>query len=107
NLCERARRGGDRPMLKGRTREQTAALYEDRKRFYAQADVTVDTSGLTPDQVAGRVAAGLAGRARQVVWWPRPSSSGFSSAPSSETGPWGPGSKPTGGPACPVYPPQP
>ena len=66
-LYERARRGGDRPMLKGRTREQTAALYEDRKRFYALADVTVDTSGLTPDQVAGRVAAALAGRARQVV----------------------------------------
>jgi len=66
-LYERARRGGDRPMLEGRTREQTAALYEDRKRFYAQADVTVDTSGLTPDQVAGRVAAELAGRTRQVV----------------------------------------
>ena len=66
-LYERARRGGDRPMLKGRTREQTAALYEDRKRFYALADVTVDTSGLTPDQVAGRVAAALARRGRQVV----------------------------------------
>jgi len=66
-LYERARRGGDRPMLKGRTREEIAALYEDRKRFYAQADVTVDTSGLTPDQVAGRVAAELAGRTRQVV----------------------------------------
>ena len=66
-LYERARRGGDRPMLHGRTREQTAALYEERKRFYAQADLSVDTSGLTPDQVAGRVAAELAGRARQAV----------------------------------------
>lgn len=66
-LYERARRGGDRPMLHGRTREQAAALYEDRKRFYTRADLSVDTSGLTPDQVAGRVAAELAGRARQAV----------------------------------------
>jgi hypothetical protein len=54
-------------MLHGRTREQTAALYEERKRFYRQADLSVDTSELTPDQVAGRVAAELAGRARQAV----------------------------------------
>jgi shikimate kinase len=66
-LYERALRGGDRPMLHGRTREQAEALYESRKPFYAKADVTVDTTTLSPDQVATRVAAELAERRRQAV----------------------------------------
>jgi shikimate kinase len=66
-LYERARRGGDRPMLHGRTREQTAALYERRKPFYSQADVRVDTTGFTQDQIAARVASELTARARQAV----------------------------------------
>ena len=66
-LYERALRVGDRPMLRGKTREQVAALYESRKPYYAQADLTVNTDGLTPDQVATRVAAALAERERQAV----------------------------------------
>ena len=61
-LYERALRGGDRPMLSGKTREQAEALYEARKPFYAKADLAVDTTGLNPDQVAARVAAALAER---------------------------------------------
>ena len=66
-LYERAQRAGDRPMLCGKTREQVAALYESRQPYYAQADLTVDTDGLTTDQVAARVAAALAERERQAV----------------------------------------
>ena len=66
-LYERALRGGDRPMLSGRTREQAEALYEARKPFYAKADLAVDTTALNPDQVAARVAAALAERERQAV----------------------------------------
>jgi shikimate kinase len=66
-LYERALRGGDRPMLNGKTREQAEALYEARKPFYARADLTVDTTGLSPDQVAARVAAAVAERRRQAV----------------------------------------
>jgi len=66
-LYERALRGGDRPMLHGRTREQGEALYEARKSFYSRADLAVDTTTLNPDQVAARVAAALAERQRQAV----------------------------------------
>ena len=66
-LYQRALRGGDRPMLSGKTPEQAQALYEARKPFYARADLAVDTTGLNPDQVAARVAAALAERARQSV----------------------------------------
>ena len=61
-LYERALRGGDRPMLSGKTREQAEALYEARRPFYAKADLAVDTTALNPDQVAARVAAVLAER---------------------------------------------
>lgn len=63
-LYERARRAGDRPMLQGKTREQAEALYETRKRFYAQADLTVDTTGINADQVAAEVLKALRGWAR-------------------------------------------
>ena len=66
-LYERALRAGDRPMLRGKSREQVEALYESRKPYYAQADVTVNTDGLTTDQVAARVAAALATRPQQAV----------------------------------------
>jgi shikimate kinase len=58
-LYERARRAGNRPMLTGRTREEVAALYDARQRFYRQADLTVDTGDLGVDQVAGRIVAAL------------------------------------------------
>jgi shikimate kinase len=66
-LYERALRGGDRPMLSGKSREQAEVLYEARRVFYAKADLAVDTTGLNPDQVAARVAAALAERERQAV----------------------------------------
>ena len=66
-LYERALRGGDRPMLSGRTREQAEALYEARKLYYVKADLAVDSAALNPDQVAARVAAALAERGRPAV----------------------------------------
>ena len=66
-LYERALRGGDRPMLHDKTREQAEALYEGRRRFYSQADLSVETCGFNPDQVAARVAAALFARQRQAV----------------------------------------
>ena len=66
-LYERALLAGDRPMLRGRTREQVEALHEARRAFYAQADLTVETTGLNTDQVAARVAAALSARQRQAV----------------------------------------
>lgn len=66
-LYERARRGGDRPMLDGKTPGQIEALYEGRKAFYAKADLSVDTTALNPDQVAARVAAALSARQREAV----------------------------------------
>jgi shikimate kinase len=59
DLLARARRAGDRPMLQGRSPEDLEALYRARRPFYAQAHVTVDTSGLGPDQVVARILAAL------------------------------------------------
>jgi shikimate kinase len=59
DLCARARRSGDRPMLAGRAAAEVAALYRAREPYYAQAHLTVDTTGLGPDQVVGRVLAAL------------------------------------------------
>lgn len=66
-LYERALRGGERPMLQGKTPEQAEALYEERRRFYSKADLSVETTGLNPDQVAARVAAALSARPREAV----------------------------------------
>ena len=60
-LYERARRAGERPMLAGRTAEEVAALYRARAPYYEQAHLTVDTTAVGPDQVAGRVLAALRG----------------------------------------------
>src|SRR5215207_3245711 len=64
-LYERALRGGDRPMLAGRTRDDVRALYRSREPFYARAAFTVDTTSLGPDQAAVRVEAILRSRDRQ------------------------------------------
>ncbi len=62
-LYERARRSRDeRPMLASRSRADVEALYRAREAYYRQADITVDTTGLGPDQVAARVALALAER---------------------------------------------
>jgi hypothetical protein len=46
-------------MLAGRAAAEVAALYRAREPYYAQAHLTVDTTGLGPDQVVGRVLAAL------------------------------------------------
>jgi shikimate kinase len=63
-LYDRALRGGDRPMLAGRTREDVARLYRSREPFYCEADLAVETTVLGPDQVAARVLHALQSRAQ-------------------------------------------
>jgi shikimate kinase len=58
-LLERARRQGARPMLDGRSDEDVLALHRAREPYYRQAHVTVDTDGLTIDQVVARLVAAL------------------------------------------------
>ncbi|MCI0548908.1 MAG: hypothetical protein L0027_16705, partial [Candidatus Rokubacteria bacterium] len=58
-LYERARRVGERPMLAGRGREEVQALYRAREPYYRQADLTVDTTSINPDQVATKVLLAL------------------------------------------------
>src|SRR5688572_11369222 len=65
-LYERALRGGDRPMLAGRTRDDVRALYRSREPFYARAAFTVDTTSLGPDQVAARIERVLRAGDRQT-----------------------------------------
>ena len=52
---ERARRSGARPMLAGRAPEEIEALYRQREPYYRDAHVTLDTTGLTIDQVVSRI----------------------------------------------------
>jgi len=59
DLAERARRAGTRPMLNGRSPEALETLYRERVPYYRQAQVTVDTNGLGPDQVVARVLSAL------------------------------------------------
>ena len=65
-LYARARAAGDRPMLAGRGRAEVEALYRSRLPYYGQAHVTIDTTGLGPDQVAARVCQALMTRARMA-----------------------------------------
>jgi shikimate kinase len=58
-LHERARRTAGRPMLAGRTQAELEELYRARQAYYRRAHVTVDTSGLGPDQVVARILAAL------------------------------------------------
>ena len=62
-LYDRARVSRDeRPMLASRSRAEVEALYRAREPYYRQADITVDTTALGPDQVTARVARALAER---------------------------------------------
>jgi shikimate kinase len=58
-MLERARRSGARPMLSGRSPEDLEALYRRREGHYGEAHVTIDTSGLTIDQVVSRILSRL------------------------------------------------
>ena len=60
-LLARARRGGQRPMLEGRTPADLDALYRERQPYYARAHLTVDTAGLGVDQVVACILAALRG----------------------------------------------
>jgi shikimate kinase len=65
-LYDRAGRGGGRPMLTGRTREEVAALFEARKAYYRQAHLAIDTTLLGVDQIVSRILRYLRARARLV-----------------------------------------
>ena len=59
---ERARRSGARPMLTGRSPDELEALYRRREPYYREAHVTLDTTGLTLDQVVSRILSRLHAR---------------------------------------------
>jgi shikimate kinase len=61
-LHERAQRAGERPMLAGRGRDEVEALYRAREPYYRQADITVDTTGINPDQVVSKLLIALRDR---------------------------------------------
>ena len=58
-LYERARRMGRRPMLAGRTRDEVVAIHRAREPYSRQADVTVDTTHRTTDQVVAEILRAL------------------------------------------------
>ena len=58
-MHERASRSGRRPMLEGRPFADVEQLYRDRQRYYRQADITLDTAGLGPDEVVVKLLAAL------------------------------------------------
>jgi len=58
-LYERARRGGDRPMLEGRSPVEVETTYRQRTPYYRQAHLTIDTTGLGVDEVVGRLVRAL------------------------------------------------
>lgn len=59
-LCRRLRTGQGRPLLAGGEPEKILArLAEEREAFYREAQVTVNTKGLTPEAVAERVIAAV------------------------------------------------
>jgi len=63
-LLERALRGGERPMLAGRSRDEVLALYRSREPFYRQADLTVDTTSHSADQATAEIIRALRSRER-------------------------------------------
>ena len=56
-ILRRAGSGEDRPLLQTENREERIrALLRERAPFYAQADVTLDTSSLTIEETARQIA---------------------------------------------------
>jgi len=66
-VYERAQRAGARPMLAGRKREEIEALYRAREPYYRQADLTVDTTGINPDQVVAKLLLLLRDRRASIL----------------------------------------
>jgi shikimate kinase len=55
-LLSRVRRNSKRPLLKGGdVRARIEELLSERQSRYAQAEITIDTSGLTLDQVVEKI----------------------------------------------------
>jgi shikimate kinase len=55
-LLSRVRKNSKRPLLKGAdVRGRIDELLQQRQSRYAQADLMIDTSGLTIDQVVGKI----------------------------------------------------
>jgi shikimate kinase len=63
---ERARRSGARPMVTGRAPDEIRALYRQRERYYRDAHLTIDITGLTIDQVVARVLSLLRSDKKQL-----------------------------------------
>jgi shikimate kinase len=58
-LYERGLRGGRRPMLENRSREEAETLYREREPYYRKADLTVDTAAMGKDAVVSRIVSWL------------------------------------------------
>src|SRR5215510_15456781 len=58
-LLARARRVGNRPMLDGRSGDEIEELYRSRRSYYGRAQLTIDTTGRSADQVVSLVLAAL------------------------------------------------
>jgi shikimate kinase len=61
---ERVNRVGGRPMLAGRSREDTAALYQARQVYYRRAHLALDVSLLSSDVAVGHILRHLRERER-------------------------------------------
>jgi shikimate kinase len=66
-LYERAQRAGARPMLTGRGRDEIEALYRAREPYYRRADLTIDTTGVTLDQVVSTLLLALHDRSASTL----------------------------------------
>ena len=64
-ILKRAGRGDDRPLLQAEGREdRVRALLIERAPYYAQADMTIDTSSMTIEEVARQISDYFNGRAK-------------------------------------------
>jgi shikimate kinase len=56
-IIERVSGDGSRPLLRGNVGERVRRLMDDRKRAYDFAHIKIDTTELTPSEVADRILA--------------------------------------------------
>jgi shikimate kinase len=54
-------------MLAGRGRDEIEALYRAREPYYRQADLTVDTTRINPDQVVSKLLLALRARSTSTL----------------------------------------
>ncbi|MBD7967807.1 shikimate kinase [Paenibacillus sp. Sa2BVA9] len=55
SIISRVSSSGDRPLLKGNVEERIKNIMEERKDAYSFADVTIDTSELSPEEVVHHI----------------------------------------------------